>query len=81
MGCSLCQNREKGKQHYFFNEEEKEYRVDLCDNCGKYIKVIDLRELTRDFYPPLEMICTIHLDMQAIKQGYVSVVQNKISGL
>ncbi|MBF0378279.1 MAG: formate dehydrogenase accessory protein FdhE [Desulfamplus sp.] len=74
MGCSLCQNREKGKQHYFFNEEEKEYRVDLCDKCGKYIKVIDLREITRDFYPPLEMLCTLHLDMQATEQGYISVL-------
>ncbi|MBF0573450.1 MAG: formate dehydrogenase accessory protein FdhE [Desulfamplus sp.] len=74
MGCSLCGNREKGKQHYFFNEEEKEYRVDLCDNCRKYIKVIDLREITRDFYPPLEMLCTIHLNMQAAEQGYISVL-------
>lgn len=79
MGCSLCQNSEKDKQHYFFNEEEKEYRVDLCDNCGKYIKFVDLRELTRAFYPPLEMLCTLHLDMQAIEQGYVGVVQNKVS--
>ncbi|MBF0229895.1 MAG: formate dehydrogenase accessory protein FdhE [Desulfamplus sp.] len=74
MGCPLCENREKGKQHYFFNEEEKEYRVDLCDKCGKYIKVIDLREMTRDFYPPLEMLCTLHLDMQATEKGYISVL-------
>ncbi len=79
MGCSLCQNKEKDKQHYFFNEEEKEYRVDLCDNCGQYIKVVDVRELSRAFYAPLEMLCTIHLDMQAMGHGYTSVVPNEIS--
>ncbi len=78
MGCSLCQNREKDKQHYFFNEEEKEYRVDLCDNCKQYVKIVDLRELTRTFYPPLEQLCTIHLDMQAEEQGYRSLVGNRI---
>ncbi|MBF0234407.1 MAG: formate dehydrogenase accessory protein FdhE, partial [Desulfamplus sp.] len=75
MGCALCQNKEKEKQHYFYNEEEKEYRVDLCDSCGKYIKLIDLRELTRDFYPQLELLCTLHLDIQATEQGYASVLQ------
>ncbi|MBF0469372.1 MAG: formate dehydrogenase accessory protein FdhE [Desulfamplus sp.] len=74
MGCALCQNKEKEKQHYFYNEEEKEYRVDLCDSCGKYIKLIDLRELTRDFYPQLELLCTLHLDIQATEQGYSSVL-------
>ncbi|MBF0301878.1 MAG: formate dehydrogenase accessory protein FdhE [Desulfamplus sp.] len=78
MGCSLCQNREKDKQQYFFNEEEKEYRVALCDNCKKYIKIVDLRELVRAFYPPLEQLCSIHLDMQASEQGYQGLVQNKI---
>lgn len=79
MGCAICQNREKEKQHYFYNEEEKEYRVDLCDHCGKYIKLIDLRELTRDFYPRLELLCTLHLDIQATEQGYAGVGQSNLS--
>ncbi|MBF0390092.1 MAG: formate dehydrogenase accessory protein FdhE [Desulfamplus sp.] len=74
MGCSLCQNQDKEKHQYFFNEEEKEYRVYLCSSCGKYLKFVDLRELARDFYPPIEQLCTLHLDMQATEQGYSSAV-------
>lgn len=78
-GCALCQNRDKDKQHYFYNEEEKEYRVDLCDSCGKYIKLVDTRELARNFYPQLEAISTLHLDMQATEQGYKSGLQTSLS--
>ena len=75
MGCTYCGNKDQDKQHYFFNEGEKEYRVDVCDQCGKYMKLIDLREVDREFYPPLEQITTLHLDMQAVEHGYKSPIQ------
>ena len=68
MGCVFCDSKEKNT--YFYSEEEKAYRVDLCDQCKRYLKLVDLRELPRAFYPPLEQLCTLHLDMQAIEQGY-----------
>lgn len=70
MGCTFCDTVDSKQQHYFFSDEEKEYRVDLCDNCQKYLKMIDLREITRKFYPPLEQISTLHLDMKAQEKGY-----------
>ena len=75
MGCTYCGNKDQDKQHYFFNEGEKEYRVDVCDQCGKYMKLIDLRKLDREFYPPLEQITSLHLDMQAVEHGYKSPVE------
>lgn len=75
MGCAYCGCTDKEQQYYFFNEEEKEYRVDVCDKCGKYMKLIDQRELNRVFYPPLEQISTFHLDIQAIEQGYESPIK------
>jgi len=72
MGCVFCKNNEKGMQHYFFNEEEKEYRVKLCDHCKRFIKLIDLRQMNREFFPKLEMIATLHLDIQAKEKGYVN---------
>jgi len=70
MGCVFCENNDKDYQHYFFSDEEKEYRVNLCDNCHNYIKVVDLRQIDRAFYPKLEQITTLHLDMKAKEQGY-----------
>lgn len=70
IGCVYCGNNEEGKQQYFYSEEEKEYRVYLCDNCQKYIKVVDLRQMDREFISNLEMVCTLHLDMKAKDKGY-----------
>jgi len=72
MGCVFCENNDKDYQHYFFNNEEKEYRVNLCDNCHNYIKMVDLRQIERAFYPKLEQIATLHLDMQAKEKGYAN---------
>jgi len=74
MGCSFCQNTDPEKQHYFYSDDEKEYRVNLCDSCGNYIKVVDLRQMKRYFYPGLELISTLHLDVKAKEKGYVSSV-------
>lgn len=30
--CPFCENREEKTLAYFFSEEEKEYRVDVCEN-------------------------------------------------
>ncbi len=68
MGCVFCKNNEKDMQHYFFNEEEKEYRVKLCDHCRRFIKLVDLRRMDREF----ERITTLHLDIQAREKGYTT---------
>lgn len=70
MGCTFCGNQDMEKQGYFFNDQEREYRVSWCDHCHNYIKVVDLRHLFRDFFPKLEMAATLHLDMQATEKGY-----------
>jgi len=70
MGCVFCENNDEDYQHYFFNDEEKEYRVNLCDHCHNYIKLVDLRQMDRAFYPGLEMVSTLHLDMKAKEKGY-----------
>ena len=50
-------------------QEEKELRVHVCDACKKYIKTVDMRIIARPFYPFLEQISTLHLDMLARDQG------------
>jgi FdhE protein len=73
--CPFCENRNNKTQQYFYNEEEKEYRVDLCDNCKKYLKTIDTRKADRLIYPPLEQISTLHLDIKAKEMGFESGIQ------
>jgi FdhE protein len=70
--CPFCENKKSDTLHYFFTEEEKEYRVDVCDKCGKYIKNVDTRITDRFVYPPLEQIATLHLDIMAKDKGFES---------
>jgi FdhE protein len=74
MGCVFCDSTDKQDQHYFFSNDEKEYRVYMCDNCQNYLKLIDLRQLNRSFFPKLEQITTLHLDYKAQEKGYTHPV-------
>ncbi len=73
--CPFCDNKDNKTLRYFTIEEEKEYRLDVCDKCKKYVKVVDTREIERIIYPPLENVSTIHLDIKAQEMGFESVIQ------
>lgn len=73
--CPYCDNRDTESLQYFFSEDEKEYRVDICDKCKKYIKTVDVRKTERIIYPPLEQVATLHLDIKAKETGLLSGVE------
>jgi len=78
--CPFCENDNHEKLRYFYTEKEgKAYRVDVCDNCKRYIKTVDANELGTDFIPLLEDIGTLHLDIVAQKEGYKK--EGKTTGL
>ncbi|MFV9645858.1 MAG: formate dehydrogenase accessory protein FdhE [Desulfobacterales bacterium] len=70
--CPFCDNTDSKTLNYIYSDEEKEYRVDLCDKCKKYIKTIDTRKTERIIYPPFEQVATLHLDIKAKEMKYES---------
>jgi len=71
LGCPFCENVDHKKLRYFNTEADgKAYRVDVCDECKKYIKTIDIREVKENVVPIVDDIGTLHLDMIAEKEGY-----------
>lgn len=69
--CPFCGNEDHKKLRYFNTEADgKAYRVDVCDECKKYIKTIDLREIGGEVDLIVEDIGTLHLDLIAEKEGY-----------
>ena len=70
--CPFCNTTDSSIVHYFFSENEKEYRVYTCENCKKYIKTIDTKNAERRIYPSLEHVVTLHLDMKANEMGFSS---------
>ncbi len=72
--CPFCDNMDSKTLHYFYHEEEKDYRVDVCDTCKKYIKTLDERNADRYIYLPLELVSTLHLDIKAQELGFESAI-------
>jgi FdhE protein len=68
--CPFCGSRDQQGLLYLYSEEEKEYRVDACESCRRYIKTVDTRVIDRRTYPALEQIASLHLDLKASEAGY-----------
>jgi FdhE protein len=73
--CPFCGNTDTGRLQYFYSPQEPGCRVDLCDACRRYLKTIDAAKLERPFYPSLEQVVTLHLDLKAAELGYASAVK------
>ena len=70
--CPFCDNKDSNTLHYLYSDQEKDYRVDVCDSCKTYLKAVDTRKADRIIYPPLEFVATLHLDVKAQEMGFKS---------
>ncbi len=68
--CPFCGNEEQQTLAYFTIEGEEKYRVDVCNECKRYIKIVDFRETKEEADLDVEDIATLHLDMLANEEGY-----------
>jgi FdhE protein len=68
--CPFCGNEEQQTLAYFTIEGDERYRVDVCNACKRYIKIVDFRETNRKADMDVEDIATLHLDMLANDEGY-----------
>jgi FdhE protein len=66
--CPYCDTRESDALSYLYIEGEKQVRADLCENCMRYIKSVDAREISTDFYTPLEIVSSVPLDIKAAER-------------
>lgn len=68
--CPFCGNSNHSELRHFYIGEDKARRVDVCDQCKRYIKATDERSLGREVIPQVEEVSTIPLDYIAVKEGY-----------
>ncbi|PIP06644.1 MAG: formate dehydrogenase accessory protein FdhE [Syntrophobacteraceae bacterium CG23_combo_of_CG06-09_8_20_14_all_50_8] len=68
--CPFCGNEEQQTLAYFTVEEEERYRVDVCNVCKRYVKMVDFRDSGGKANLDVEDIATLHLDMLAAEEGY-----------
>jgi len=69
--CPFCNEDVPGKLGYFPSPDGI-YRLYTCENCKRYLKTIDRRELAREVHLPAERVLTIAMDVAAQQAGYRS---------
>ena len=68
--CPFCGNEEQHSLAYFAVEGEESRRVDVCNKCRRYIKIVELSSPSEEVNLDVEDIATLHLDMLAYEEGY-----------
>jgi len=73
LQCPFCLNDNQDTLRFFFTDQESPYRVDICDECGRYVKTVDERKLAegQEVCFALEDIATIYLDVAAWEEGFL----------
>jgi formate dehydrogenase maturation protein FdhE len=71
--CPFCYNEDMQKISHIFLPEMSANRVDACENCKKYIKVIDEELLNSEPNFIVDNISTFHLDIFAVMKGYTNL--------
>jgi FdhE protein len=69
LGCPFCMQADKSLD-YFTADDYPGFRVDVCGECERYIKIADFREMDRKHLPILDDLETVALDAAAQDQGY-----------
>jgi FdhE protein len=72
LQCAFCANTQHQSLGYLsVDGEEEKYRLQTCEVCRGYLKVV----VTFDPIPvdllPLEDLATLHLDLIAVERQYV----------
>ncbi|MFH1230312.1 MAG: formate dehydrogenase accessory protein FdhE [Planctomycetota bacterium] len=68
--CAFCNNTDQNFLGYFYLENNKAYRVNVCQQCKKYLKIVDERILNKEAFLQIENIVTDYLDRAAKNEGY-----------
>jgi hypothetical protein len=68
-GCPYCPNRDHGRIVTFATHDGW-YRVAACQQCERYMKMLDGRRATRPLLLPVDMIATLPLDAAAMQKGF-----------
>jgi FdhE protein len=67
--CPFCTTSDHTKLFYYPSDDGV-YRLYVCQECRRYLKTIDLREVQREVLLPVERITSVAMDVAARGEGY-----------
>jgi len=72
LRCAFCGNEDHRSLGVLYSERDREkMRVEFCDNCGGYLKVIASYSPSPAEMLTVEDLATLHLDFIAQEHGYI----------
>ena len=74
LECPYCGNQNQNTLAYF-TDDDRLYRLYVCEQCTQYLKAIDLRQAKEEVVVPAERLFTLGIDAQARDYGYGSGTQ------
>lgn len=69
IGCSFCGNDDPRRLAHYLSDDQV-YRLNVCEQCRRYLKTIDLRQVAGERLLPAERILTVAMDVAARDAGY-----------
>jgi FdhE protein len=70
LGCPFCDTDKQEALRYFSAEGDDLYRVQICEQCKGYLKVLDTRKGGDAKALAVDDLVTAHLDLLAEEEGY-----------
>ena len=71
ISCPYCENSDRSRITSFTSRDGR-YRIYACDECHRYLKAFDGRDVSRPVLLAVDSIATLPLDAAAIQRGYQS---------
>lgn len=69
MGCPFCGNRES-ETYGYYPDDIGLYRLYVCNDCHRYLKTLDMRQVPGERVLQAERIATTAMDLAALQAGY-----------
>jgi FdhE protein len=69
IGCPFCGNNDPRQLAYYVSDNQI-YRLNVCKQCRRYLKTVDLRQVADGRLLPAERILTVAMDVAARNAGY-----------
>jgi FdhE protein len=69
VGCPFCGNDDPHQLAYY-PSDDKVYRLNVCEQCRRYLKTIDLRQVAGERLLAAERVLTAAMDVAALEAGY-----------
>jgi FdhE protein len=69
VGCPFCGNEDPSQLAYYLSDDQV-YRLNVCEQCRRYLKTIDLRQVAGERLLAAERVLTAAMDVAALEAGY-----------